>query len=70
MTDTQTLLSNPSFSPIHDPKIQSLPSVTSNFESTFFSKGKSTDFGKVKSTPSINTDNTMPYVTRQHLHYS
>jgi len=25
--------------------------VTSNFESTFFSKGKSTDFGKVKSTP-------------------
>lgn len=24
--------------------------VTSNFESTFFSKGKSTDFGKVKST--------------------
>jgi hypothetical protein len=26
-------------------------SVTSNFESTFFGKGKSTDFGKVKSTP-------------------
>jgi len=25
--------------------------VTSNFESTFFGKGKSTDFGKVKSTP-------------------
>ena len=25
MTDTQTLLSNPAFSPIHDPKIQSLP---------------------------------------------
>jgi hypothetical protein len=27
------------------------PFVTSNFESTFFGKGKSTDFGKVKSTP-------------------
>lgn len=27
------------------------PVVTSNFESTFFGKGKSTDFGKVKSTP-------------------
>jgi len=25
--------------------------VTSNFESTFFGKGKSTDFRKVKSTP-------------------
>ncbi len=28
--------------------------VTSNFESTFFSKGKSTDFGKVKSTPYLD----------------
>jgi hypothetical protein len=28
-----------------------LQGVTSNFESTFFGKGKSTDFRKVKSTP-------------------
>jgi len=30
--------------------------VTSNFESTYFSKGKSTDFRNVKSTPSLKNE--------------